>query len=85
MAKSAAAESATSTTADTLAGWRFEKDAYGDWRGYSSDGWYRTRLKFSREWAAKDADAGRLQVRRGAEWVDQIDGPRNHYTMPVED
>lgn len=68
----------------TPAEWHYEKDSYGDWRGYSADGTHRTRLKASLDWAQRDVASGRLQVRRGNAWIDAIDGPRNRYAMPVE-
>jgi hypothetical protein len=57
----------------------------GDWRGISADGQLRTRLKGTREWAKKDVEIGRLQYRNGDFWVDEIDGPRNRWTVPAQE
>lgn len=63
--------------------WTYTRDAGGDWRGISSDGQRRTRLKATREWAVKDVAIGRLQYRRGDVWVDEIDGKQHRWTVPV--
>lgn len=63
--------------------WHCTKDAAGDWRAVSDDGQYRTRLKFSYQAAMHDTEINRLQRRVGNVWVDEIDGKRGRYTMPV--
>lgn len=76
------ANAAPSATAEA---WTYSKDAGGDWRGVSSNGQLRTRLKGTRDWAKKDVELGRLQYRSGRVWIDEIDGVRNRWTVPATD
>ena len=51
--------------------WTYTKDRYGDWRATNGD--WRTRLKWTLQWARQDVADRRLQ-RRHADgfWIDNI-------------